>query len=307
MKCGSQKTKKDGFKNGRQRYRCRDCYAAFQNNKRNSSISKKLWGGWADRKQTYRELADDYSKNRYWVQKQLDQYEVIFPELLPQETCICMDATDFGGFLVLVFRSPELKRNLYAKVIHSETIDEYRAGIKYLIDRGWKIKAIVSDGKGLRQDFYGIPVQMCQFHQQKIITKHLTKNPILEANIELRNISMKLTKTDKESFDGWISDWYEKWGKFLKERTFNLETGKYHFTHRRTRSAFFSLKRNLDYLFTFYDYMELNIPNTNNSIEGYFSYLKRKVNVHNGLRKDRKIKLIFHLLFNTKQPPKNEH
>lgn len=215
-----------------------------------------------------------------------------------------MDTTYFGGFLVLVFRSPELKKNLYAKIIYSETIDEYRMGIRFLLDRGWKIKGIVCDGKGLRQDFYGIPIQMCHFHQVKIITKHLTRNPILEANIELRSIALKLTKTDKESFNGWLNDWYEKWKEFLKERSFNQETGKCHFTHARTRRAFFSLKRNLDYLFTFYDHPELGIPNTNNSAEGNFSSLKKKVNIHNGLRKDRKIKLIFYLLFNAKQPPK---
>lgn len=235
-----------------------------------------------------------------WVQKQLDQKEVFFTKLAPQETCICIDATYFGDFLVLVIRSPELKKNLYAKVIGSETIDEYRMGIKFLLDRGWKIKAVVSDGKGLGHDLLGLPVQMCHFHQVKIVTKYLTKNPILEANIELRSIALKLSRTDKESFSGWLNKWYEKWGEFLKERSFNHETGRYYFTHKRTRSAFFSLKRNLDYLFTFYDYPELNIPNTNNSIEGTFSAIKRKVNIHNGLRKVRKIKLVFYLLFREK-------
>ncbi len=94
---------------------------------------------------------------------------------------------------------------------------------------------------------------------------------------------------------------------FLKEKTFNHETERYHYTHRRTRSAYFSLKRNLDYLFTFYDHIELGIPNTNNSLEGYFSYLKKKVSIHNGLRRDRKIKLIFYLLFRERQPQKKRN
>ncbi len=218
-----------------------------------------------------------------------------------------MDSSGFGDFGIMVWRSPELKKNLYAKIIDSETIEEYRLGIKHLLDKGWGIKAIISDGKGLRHDFYGIPVQMCHFHQMKIITKYLTKNPVLKANIDLRHIVLKLSKTDKESFIGWLNEWYSKYTEFLKEKTFNPETGRYHYTHRRTRSAYFSLKRNLPYLFTFYDHIELNIPNTNNSMEGIFSYLKKKVNIHNGLRKDRRIKLIFYLLFREKQPPKNWH
>ena len=218
-----------------------------------------------------------------------------------------MDSSGFGDFGLMVWRSPELKKNLYAKIVDSETIEEYRSGLKHLMDRGWEIKAIISDGKGLGQDFFGIPVQMCHFHQVKIITKYLTKNPILTANIELRALALKITKTDKESFTGWLAEWHKKHEEFLKEKTLNPETGKNCFTHRRTRSAYFSLKRNLDYLFTFYDYPELNIPNTNNGMEGTFSYIKKKVNIHNGLRKDRKIKLIFYLLFREKKPHKKFH
>lgn len=241
------------------------------------------------------------------MQKVLDSYEVTFPKASPEETCLCIDVTYFGSLQVMVFRSPELKKNLYAKIVVAETIDEYMSGIRYLLDDSWKIKAIVSDGKGLRHDFYGIPVQMCHFHQMKIVTKYLTKTPILKANIDLRHLALKLTKTDKESFCGWLNEWHEKYDAFLKEKTLNPETNRYHYTHRRTRSAYFSLKRNIDYLFTFYDHLELNIPNTNNSLEGYFSYLKKKVNIHNGLRKDREIKLIFYLLFREKKPQKNRH
>ena len=218
-----------------------------------------------------------------------------------------MDSSLFGTLGIMVLRSPELKRNLYAKKIYSETIEEYKLGIQYLMELGWPIKAIVSDGKGLGVDFFGLPVQMCHFHQLKIITKYLTKHPILTPNIELRHLALKLTKTDKESFTGWLGDWYQKHQEFLKEKTIDPVTGKWFYTHKRTRSAYFSLKRNLPYLFTYLDYPELNIPNTNNSMEGTFSYIKKKVNIHNGLREDRKLKLIFYLLFREKQPPKNWH
>ena len=237
----------------------------------------------------------------------MDAHRTLAAVFTPRPTCISMDSSSFGDFGMMVWRSPELKKNLYAKVVMSETIEEYRAGLKHLLDRGWQIKAIISDGRGLGQDFFGIPVQMCHFHQVKIVTKYLTKNPILTPNIELRALALKLTKTDKESFTGWLSEWYEKHEEFLKEKTVDLKTRKSHFTHKRTRSAYFSLKRNLPYLFTFQDHIELNIPNTNNSMEGTFSYIKKKVNIHNGLRQDRKIKLIFYLLFREKKPHKKWH
>jgi hypothetical protein len=267
-----------------------------------------LWEDWADHKQTYQELSEDHDKSIRWVQKALDKDKSDYSlRLIPQPTCISMDSSGFGDFGIMVWRSPGLKRNLHAKVILSETIEEYKAGLKHLMDLGWKINAIISDGRGLNQDFFGLPVQMCHFHQVKIITKYLTKHPRSRPSIELRSLALKLSKTDKASFTGWLNEWYEKYQDFLKEKTLNLETGKQFYTHRRVRSAYFSLKRNLPYLFTFEDHIELNIPNTNNGMEGTFSYIKKKVNIHNGLRRDRKIKLIFYLLFREKKPPKKFH
>ena len=75
-----------------------------------------------------------------------------------------------------------------------------------------------------------------------------------------------LCHTDKDSFIGALEEWYTKWEGFLKERTIT-EDGKSHYTHKTLRSAFLSLKRNMPWLWTFYEHPELDIPNTNNGIE----------------------------------------
>ncbi len=41
--------------------------------------------------------------------------------------------------------------------------------------------------------------------------------------------------------------WYIKWGEWLKHRTLDRKTGKKTYTHRRARSACFSMKRNMAY------------------------------------------------------------
>ncbi|OIP25360.1 hypothetical protein AUK11_00635 [bacterium CG2_30_37_16] len=51
-----------------------------------------------------------------WVQEKIDQSNCPVVKLKPQDTCLCIDATDFGGFLVLVFRSPELKKTFMLKL-----------------------------------------------------------------------------------------------------------------------------------------------------------------------------------------------
>jgi hypothetical protein len=79
-----------------------------------------------------------------------------------------------------------------------------------------------------------------------------------------------ITKTDKESFVGSFNTWCERWNDCLKERTKN-KNGKSYYTHKKLRSAYLSLKRNMPYLWTLYDYIKLEIPNTNNALEGMFN------------------------------------
>jgi hypothetical protein len=133
---------------------------------------------------------------------------------------------------------------------------------------------------------------MCQFHQSAIIRRYLTKTPRLIAGIELKEIVKLMPNTDKESFEGALNEWGLKWNDFLNERTTNKESGKSFYTHKRLRSAYRSLNTNLKWLFTWYDNIELNIPNTTNAIDGHFADLKTKLRNHNGLSKINKIKFI---------------
>lgn len=210
------------------------------------------------------------------------------------------DATFFGkAYGFIVFRVPELKRNLYFNAIMYEIINEYLKGRVELEKQGFKFKAIVLDGRpGLRNAFSDIPVQMCHFHQKQIIQRCLTLHPKLEASVELKAIVDTLTCSDQEQFAKELFAWHDKWSVSSKERTTDPFTGRWHYTHKRTRSAFRSLKTNLPYLFTYLKYPELNIPNTANSLDGSFSRLKQKVNIHRGFATQLRGKIIEHILGN---------
>ncbi len=164
----------------------------------------------------------------------------------------------------------------------------------FLEKKGYEIEAVVIDGKqGVAKVFGDIPVQLCQFHQVKTITTKLTRKPKLEASIELRRLSLTLTNTTENIFKKELNTWYEKWKDFLNEKTLNIETGRKHFTHKRLRSAYRSLNRNLTYLFTYQKYSKLNIPNTTNSLDGgVFSHMKKLLKNHNGLRSELREKLV---------------
>jgi hypothetical protein len=133
---------------------------------------------------------------------------------------------------------------------------------------------------------------MCQYHQAAIIRRYLTKRPKLQAARELMEVVDLMKQTDKESFIGALDQWQIKWQWFINERSINLETGKTFYTHKRLRSAIRSLLMNQPWLFTWYDYIELNIPNTTNAIDGHFADLKNKLRNHNGLSEKRKRKFI---------------
>lgn len=205
-----------------------------------------------------------------------------------------MDTTYWGrGFGVMLFKDALTKENLLKYYVKNETNALYIQGIKELQAKGYIVLAIVCDGrKGLIQSFSNIPVQMCQFHQSAIIRRYLTKKPKLRAAQELLKVVDLMKQTDKESFVGVLNLWFEKWEDFLSERSMNALTNKSFYTHKRLRSAYRSLKNNLHWLFTWYDYYELNIPNTTNAIDGHFADLKNKLRNHNGLSLKRKMKFI---------------
>lgn len=205
-----------------------------------------------------------------------------------------MDTTYWGrSFGVMLFKDAYTKENLLKYYVKTETNTLYIQGVNELKLKGFEVLAVVCDGRrGLLQSFGETPVQMCQFHQVAIIRRYITKNPKLPASIELKDIVAMIKMTDKESFEGILELWYCKWKSFLNERTINPETGKSHYTHKRLRSAYRSLKTNLKWLFTWYDYYDLKIPNTTNAIDGHFSDLKNKLRNHNGLSIRRKMKFI---------------
>lgn len=156
---------------------------------------------------------------------------------------------------------------------------------------------MVLDGRtGIREVFNGIPVQMCHFHQKRIINKYLTTRPKLPASVELRDITKTIPHSNEEELTKKLNEWFLKWEQFLKQKTIDQITGRWFYTHKKIRSAYKSLITNLPYLYTYQKYPNLNIPNTTNSLDGYFNRLKGLLNVHRGLNPERRYRIIVEIL-----------
>lgn len=113
-------------------------------------------------------------------------------------------------------------RALWRKFIRKkETLLDYKEGVVWLEEKGFRIDGIVCDGlRGMFQQFPSYKVQMCQFHQVQIVKRYLTKEPELAASKELLSIIRLLCHAQKESFIGVSSGWSDKLGGFL-ERVLN--------------------------------------------------------------------------------------
>lgn len=220
-----------------------------------------------------------------------------------KDVVVLMDATYWGHrFGVLVFKDAHRNKILWRKFLSKkETVADYIEGVEWLENNGFNILGLVCDGlKGLATALSKYKVQYCQFHQVKTVKFYLTSKPELQAPKELLHIALQLCHTDKESFVGMFEEWFLRWKDFLKERSIEPKTGKTRFTHQRLRSAYLSIKRNMALLWTFYDYPDTTLPNTNNGIEALFTDLKTKIRVHNGLSKLNRMKFIDQYFYNKK-------
>ena len=112
----------------------------------------------------------------------------------------------------MVLYDARSKRALTVVEVERETNALYTQVVAALQEKGVLIQSIICDGKsGLLDSFLGIPVQMCQFHQIKIIVRHLTRKPKSPAAQALRALSLTLTgETTQAAFEAALARWYEQ-------------------------------------------------------------------------------------------------
>ena len=274
------------------------CSKVFQSKRRTSHALENLWNDYVWKKQNLSQLAEQEKHSVEWVRTQLEKVQIERKWVAPQPTVFVVDTTFFGRtWGVCVFRAPHLKKNIWWTDVLKEIMAHYHYGRKILEERGWTFQAVVVDGKrGMLKVFEGIPIQVCQFHQMKTVTKYLTRRPETTEGQSLRRVMLELTHCTEKEFTKLLNYWKKTYPYILTDRTFVLGTKHWYYTHKKTRSAYLSMERNLPYLFTYQRYPELDIPNTTNSLEGSFTHLKDKVKIHHGLRKDRRYKMIEEIL-----------
>lgn len=285
---------RNGRKNSKQLYKCKECGKQFLGGRRRNKV--QVITDYVEGKQTLSQLAQRYRISERTIQRDLAGMRFVRKIAKVKDVTIQLDTTYWGrNFGLMVIKDALRNKILWHKYVRNETISQYMEGISWLKSNGFRIYGAVIDGmRGLAQALYPIPVQMCQFHQILITRRYLTQEPELEASIELLSLVKNITKMDKESFVGAFNDWSEKYHNVINERIRDKRIKRHTppYMRPRLRSAYLSLRRNMNLLWTFYDRPETGLPNTNNALEGVFSDIKSKVRAHRGISKDNRRKLL---------------
>ena len=275
-------------------YKCKVCGRRFSGGGRRDK--SQVITDYIEGKQTVAQLAVKYGVSEKTIRRDLKGMRYVQKISKDKHVIIQMDTTYWGrGFGLMVIKDALRKKVLWRKYVNHETIASYMEGVDWLRDNGFKIYGAVIDGmRGLAQALWPVPVQLCQFHQILTVRHYLTQDPDLDASRELLCLVNNITRMDKESFVGAFNEWYERNRETVNERLHDQRLKKKTppYMRPRLRSAYLSVKRNMTLLWTFYDYPNIGLPNTNNGLEGIFSDIKTKLRVHSGLSKENRMKLI---------------
>jgi len=257
-------------------------------------VKRKLVEEYISGKQTFAQLKFTHGYDHKTIRKHIDQLDFNYPCITPRTCVIGIDTCFFGELTTTLVRDITNRQNLVWQFGMSEYRRPYQDLYQQILKANITMLGVVADGRPYFFEMFGeVPVQMCHFHMGKILARYLTRNPKLEVNKALWEIWHDRDKFNEKSFNRMLDVWWNRYAQELDERYMD-RFGRVQYVKIKTRKAYFSLKRYLPWLYT---YKKIRwIPKTNNSIEGVFSGVKTKVNVHNGLSIGRKMKLIHYLL-----------
>lgn len=199
--------------------------------------------------------------------------------------------TEDSSWCASAIRDPWRKENLWWSFGDAETGSTYLAGKRFLEEHGYDIASVTGDGfGGLRTAFSCCRFQMCHVHMERLVIKGTTRKPELEAGAVLLALAKSLHETDGLTFEKRLYQYIDRYRDFLNEKTMHPISGQWSWTHENLRQAVNSLRHFKQYLFTFE--LDRRIPKTTNSLEGHFSHIRDIVEIHRGLSRTHKEKVL---------------
>jgi hypothetical protein len=288
-----------GTQQGKQRFKCHSCGILFTNSSPTTRQSnKKIWfEHWVIGRQTIQQISNSSGYSERTLKRLFSSYLAQTPVLRvkPSEKVnLLIDGTYFSNDLCLVlYRDNTIKFTQLYRLTDGEWYEELKEDLENLFKLGVQIESITCDGhkallKAIRATCNQVIVQRCIVHVQRMCRIWLTTNPKSLAGIELRAIVNRLHKIEnREQWGYWVVDlnsWHVKHNEYINEKSYNLDTSRYWYTHKLVRRSFVVIKRALPDMF---HYLENGrIPKSTNGLESFFGHLKSHVTLHRGLSKE---------------------
>jgi len=127
INCKGIKTKKNGFVQGKQLYKCNSCGKQFLGGER--IIPSVLWEEYLRGKQTYLQLSKKYNCSKRTIQRKIDLHQLTIKSKVVREVIVLMDTTYWGrNFGVMLFKDAITKENLLKYYVKNETNFLYKKG-----------------------------------------------------------------------------------------------------------------------------------------------------------------------------------
>jgi len=215
-----------------------------------------------------------------------------------------MDATYFKQFCLICYQDDSDGYTQLIRFSDGEHYEQIKEDLENLMHLGVKLESITTDGhksilKAIKKVMPDTIAQRCLVHIQRMCLIWLTKYPKHIAGQELRGLVLLILKINNENdklfWKRELFSWHKRHKEYLNEKTYNMQTGRYWYTHKMLRRSYFTIKRALPSMFHYLTYP--NVPKTTNGIEGFFSHLKNHLDLHRGLTIKNRINFIKWYMF----------
>jgi hypothetical protein len=253
-------------------------------------------------RQTYRTLTRDSGLSKDTLQKTfyvlLEQAPIV-KIIKRDDVRMRIDATYFKQFCLLCYQDNQDGYIQLFRFTDGEHYEEIKEDLDNLIKLGLRLESITTDGhksilKAIKKSIPEVIVQRCLVHIQRMCLLWLTRYPKHQAGQELRQLVLQIlkirTNNDRLFWVREFHQWYEKHQNYINEKTYNIQTGRYWYTHKLLRRSYVTIKRALPNMFHYL--ANPKIPNTTNGIEGFFGHLKNHLDLHRGLTTKNRINFI---------------
>lgn len=309
--CGFKDSIKWGIQSGKQRYKCKNCEIFFTaSNPSTSKLNRFVWfRKWVIERYTLSELSKLSGYSLRTLKRYFNEYLNKPPVLsvFPSERVnLLIDGTYFKNNLCLVvYRDNTIKFTQLYRITDGEWYEEMAEDLANLLNLGVQIESITCDGhksllKAVRDTCPEVALQRCIVHVQRMCRIWLSTRPKSEAGKELRQIISKVHTIELLlQRDYWLVSlirWHDKHKDYISQKSINLNTGRYWYTHKLVRRSFMTIKNALPNMF---EYLKNErIPKSTNGLESFFGHMKGHLNIHRGLsEKHRKQYIQWYLYF----------